>query len=185
MPPRASYLFILFPRRNRAGFNKATRLPPQEARRRGQQRCPDVSDVGTESRLETSSDLLRHVSARYAEEKARFGAKGGPGLGLDDNGPSLVSFWWTFIRLPLPPGRTAFFAQGSVFSITAAQIRRRPLQDYKLLLEAVSRGVDPYAGYYLEYLWFYVLTSQTGPCPVSGYEFDYSSLAKRYRTPPP
>lgn len=133
-------------------------------------RCPDTSDKGTESRLEASPGLVQHIAARFAEDSA-----GGEAIK-----PNLTAFWQKYVHLPLPPHHTIFFAQGSIFSVTAAQIRRRPVDEYRRLLQTVSNSVDPYAGYFLEYLWFYVLTSTASPCPVAGNEFAFSPLARRF-----
>ena len=94
------------------------------------------------------------------------------------------SFWDTFVRLPRPPGDVVFFAQGAVFAVTAEQVRRRPRAEYAALLAAVSGARDTAAGFFLEWLWYYVLTSDPSPCPLSGSEFDWAKIRPYYKALP-
>ena len=52
------------------------------------------------------------------------------------------SFWKTFIKLPLPKDHVMFFSQGAIFSATAEQIRKRPLEDYQRYLLVLSTGMS-------------------------------------------
>lgn len=91
-------------------------------------------------------------------------------------------FWDKFIKLPRPPHDIVFFAQGATFAVTSEQIRRRTLQYYEDLLREVSYSSDPYAGFFLEWFWYYVFTSDTSPCPVSGDEFIWAEHEPIYKT---
>ena len=91
------------------------------------------------------------------------------------------TFWKAFIKLPLPKDHVMFFSQGAIFSATAEQIRKRPLEDYQRLLAEVSKSDDTAAGFFLEWMWYYVVTSDVSPCPVNGHEFDWALTRKRYK----
>ena len=95
-----------------------------------------------------------------------------------------IAFWHAFIRLPLPPALTVFFSQGAVFAVTANQLRTRPLSDYQALLEHVSHSADPSAGFFLEWLWYYLLTSDLTPCPINGREFSWAKVRPYYKALP-
>ena len=95
-----------------------------------------------------------------------------------------LSFWESFIKLPLPKDHVIFFAQGAIFSATAKQIRRRPLEDYQRLLSEVSKSSDTAAGFFLEWMWYYVVTSDISPCPVNGHEFDWATKNLSYKDLP-
>ena len=75
-----------------------------------------------------------------------------------------------------------FFSQGATFSVTSKQIRTRPLEDYRLLLREVSKSEDPSAGFFLEWMWYYVLTSDISPCPLSGHEFDWALVQPFFKS---
>jgi hypothetical protein len=139
-------------------------------REQGLSSCPQPAldgPLGTEYKFELedeASGLLAHVAKR-CEEYAQFASSpcSGPG------------FWDRFVSLPRPPHDVVFFSQGSLFAVTREQILRRPLEQYRLLLKAVSEsGPDPATGYFLEYFWWYVVTSEPQPCPVSGKEFAWT-----------
>ena len=115
-------------------------------------------------------NLLKHIASRCTTEASKS--------------CSGYSFWDTFIKLPRPRADILFFAQGATFSATKEQIRRRPLEDYKQLLAEVSKSEDPSAGFFLEWMWHYVLTSDVSPCPVSGGEFDWAKVQPFYKSLP-
>ena len=94
------------------------------------------------------------------------------------------TFWKAFIKLPLPKDHVMFFSQGAIFSATAEQIRKRPLEDYQRLLAEVSKSDDAAAGFFLEWMWYYVVTSDVSPCPVNGHEFDWAEKDLSYKDLP-
>ena len=111
--------------------------------------------------------LLKHIASRCTAEASKTCTG--------------TTFWNKFVKLPLPNESTMFFSQGATFSVTAQQIRTRPLEDYKALLREVSQSADPSAGFFLEWMWYYVLTSDVDPCPVSGHEFDWALTRLQYK----
>lgn len=114
--------------------------------------------------------LLKHIASRCKAEESKS--------------CSGYSFWDSFIKLPRPRADILFFSQGATFSATAEQIRRRPLKDYKQLLTEVSKNEDPSAGFFLEWMWYYIVTSDISPCPVSGHEFDWAKVQPFYKSLP-
>ena len=65
---------------------------------------------------------------------------------------SLSEFWYRYISFrPFP--KTITFAQGAQFAVGRDWIRQRPLKYYQDLLELLSHQVDPYLGYYMEWVW--------------------------------
>jgi hypothetical protein len=86
-----------------------------------------------------------------------------------------LGFWKKFIKLPLPKHNTVFFAQGSIFSVSKSDLRKRPKSDYEELLKYLSTSKDPSGGYFMEWLWYYMATSNVNPCPVTGKEFEKSN----------
>jgi len=103
---------------------------------------------------------------------------------LDQNATtcSAIDFWKTYIRLPLPPHNVAFFAQGAIFAATRSQIRKRPLAEYVALLDLVSHSKDPYAGFFLEWFWYYVFTSDHAPCAAFESDFDFAKEVPLFAT---
>ena len=77
-------------------------------------------------------------------------------------------FWDKFIKLPYPPRNFIWYAQGAVFSLTKEQIRKRPRSEYEALLKEASKGQDTSSGFFMEYFWYYLVTSATHACRVSG-----------------
>lgn len=74
-------------------------------------------------------------------------------------------FWKKYIKLPLPDFNLAWYAQGAVFSVTRADILKRPLSQYRALLKASSLDADPAISFFIEWFWFYLLTSpKKAPC---------------------
>ena len=139
------------------------------------QKCPTplLTDTdGSEYRFDLEDKnhhfLLEHIASRCTVEASST-----------CSGPS---FWAAFINLPRPKDDVVFFSQGSVFSVTAEQIRRRPVSEYRRLLDAVSQSEDPSAGFFLEWLWYYVVTSDVAPCPLNGFEFEWAMVSPFYMT---
>ena len=110
-------------------------------------------DVLSQGRNLGSAGIFRnHVASLCAEEQTPH--------------CSLEGYWEQYLQQPVPPQGALWFAQGARFSATAEQIRRRPRAEYERLLASVNGSVDPAAGYFLEVLWWYVLTSPTDvACP--------------------
>ena len=77
-------------------------------------------------------------------------------------------FWDKFIKLPYPPRDIVWYAQGAVFSFTKEQIRKRPRSEYEALLREASKGQDTSSGFFMEYFWYYLITSTTHTCRVDG-----------------
>jgi len=76
------------------------------------------------------------------------------------------SFWKSFVKLPPPPTEEYYhWAQGARYAVTREQIRKRPRYEYETLLALVSHHQDPWAGYFLEWFFYPILTSSTShPC---------------------
>lgn len=154
------------------GYNKET-----ADRQQAMQQCPTpmlIEPGGSEYRFDLEDKnhlhLLKHIASRCTAE-ASTTCTG-------------YSFWQKFVKLPLPKESTAFFSQGATFSVTAEQIRRRPLEDYKSLLTEVSQSADPSAGFFLEWMWYYILTSDIDPCPtgITGHEFEWAKAQPYFKT---
>ena len=77
---------------------------------------------------------------------------------------SLADFWDSVLREPRPRGDVVWYTQGARFAATSEQIRRRPVSDYQRLLTTTLDGADPYAGYLLEVIWWYVVAGPDHPC---------------------
>jgi len=86
------------------------------------------------------------------------------------------------VQLARPTLPIAFFAQGALFSVSKADIHKRPLSYYQDLLTATETSNDPSVSYFLEWYWYYVLTSNINPCDhvdanafrFTSYEYTYS-----------
>ena len=87
---------------------------------------------------------------------------------LKDTAPpypcSKVSFWNKYIKLKLPSNYLVHYAQGGLFSATRDQIHRRPLEDYKNLLDHFSHSSGIYLGLLMEFFWFPLVTSESSFC---------------------
>lgn len=141
------------------------------------QRCPFprlTEPGGSEYRFDLDDKnhvhILRHIASLCTAEGSAT--------------CSGYTFWKTFIKLPLPQDDVMYFCQGAIFSATAEQIRKRPLEDYKRLLTEVSKSDDTAAGFFLEWMWYYVVTSDISPCPISGHEFDWAKKDLSYKELP-
>jgi hypothetical protein len=75
-----------------------------------------------------------------------------------------LKFWMKYIKLPLPPKNLVWYAQGALFSVTREQIHRRPLEDYKMLLDDFSNSTGNYLGYLMEWFWYPLVTNQYNIC---------------------
>lgn len=73
------------------------------------------------------------------------------------NPMGLSEFWVEYLEEASNDMRTLYFPQGARFAVNASQIRKRPLRFYKLLRDLLALGVDPCAGYYMEWTWPVIL----------------------------
>eukprot|EP00667_Euglena_gracilis_P003928 EG_transcript_3941 len=62
-----------------------------------------------------------------------------------------------------PREGVTFFAQGARFAASREAIQARPKAYYAKLL-AFMNHQDPWAGYYMEWLWYYILGGSDAPC---------------------
>jgi len=74
------------------------------------------------------------------------------------------AFWDKYIRLPRPEGGLVWYAQGAVFAASREDIRRRSRADYERLLKAASQGQDTSTGFFMEYFWHPLVTSERHAC---------------------
>jgi hypothetical protein len=75
------------------------------------------------------------------------------------------AFWRRYVRLPPPPLDEMYhFAQGARLAVTRSQIQRRPRKEYEEMLNLVSSTDDAWAGYFFEWFFFPILTSEADPC---------------------
>lgn len=102
--------------------------------------------------------LLKHIASRCSDEKVPYEC-------------SVIGFWNRFIKLPLPQSNIGFFAQGSIFSVSKHDLLKRPKSDYEDLLHHLSISKDPSSGYFMEWLWYYLATSNINPCNSKDEEF--------------
>lgn len=134
-------------------------------REQAQSMCPDppLYKGGSSHyvRMDSPSHigLLQHIANLCSKEEIDYECSG-------------IGFWKKFIKLPLPRHNIVFFAQGSIFSVSKNDIRKRPKSDYEELLKYMSASVDPSGGYFMEWLWYYMVTSNINPCPTKGKEFE-------------
>ena len=114
--------------------------------------------------------LLKHIANRCIDEKVSYEC-------------SIIGFWKRFIKLPLPKNNIIFFAQGSIFSVSKHDLLKRPKSDYEDLLHHLSINKDPSSGYFMEWLWYYLATSNTNPCPINGNEFNNNNKNNNMKIP--
>ena len=71
------------------------------------------------------------------------------------NGTGVLAFYNNLVRPEAPPVEAVqlSFPQGARFAVSASAIRAHPKVYYEALLETVSHSADPWAGYYLEWMW--------------------------------
>eukprot|EP01038_Epipyxis_sp_PR26KG_P005491 gene5491-7603_t len=131
----------------RSGYNKR-----ELNRKQGMMSCPSpplYETGGSEYKFDLDDrahiSVMRHIASLCRQEKSPY--------------CSGLAFWNKFIRLKIPIHQTIFFTQGALFAVTREQIKRRPYEDYKQLYDEVSKSVDPSAGFFLEWFWYYLLTS--------------------------
>ena len=86
-------------------------------------------------------------------------------------------FWNKFVKLPRPDFNIIFFAQGARLAVTKQQIRRRPRREYAELMQLVSSDVDPWAGFFLEWFWYPLLTSRLPMCNPKPSTFGWSKMS--------
>jgi hypothetical protein len=82
-------------------------------------------------------------------------------------GESALDFYIKYIEPSHPESEsvTLVFPQGGRFAVSRQVIRRRPKSDYEALLALLSKDIDPYAGYYMEWMWPALFVgAQTLPC---------------------
>merc|ERR1719454_2708661 len=60
----------------------------------------------------------------------------------------------------------ASFPQGARFAVSRGTIQRRPKADYERLLTSLSDNEDPYAGYFMEWLWSELFLGHQEACPL-------------------
>ena len=70
-------------------------------------------------------------------------------------GESALDFYIKYIEPSHPKSEnvTLVFPQGGRFAVSRKVIRRRPKSDYEALRALLSKDIDPYAGYYIEWMW--------------------------------
>jgi hypothetical protein len=56
------------------------------------------------------------------------------------------------------------FAQGSRFAVAKEKILSRPKEHYAALLETLSHNMDPYSGYFMEWLWSELFLGSEAQC---------------------
>ena len=72
---------------------------------------------------------------------------------------SLKIFWKKYIsQAPFPS--KLYYAQGSQFGASRELLQQRTRSYYKNILQQLSYTQDPYQGYYMEWLWLYILNSR-------------------------
>lgn len=71
------------------------------------------------------------------------------------NGTDVIEFYNTYVRPDGPPLQAVqlSYPQGARFSVSAKAIRAHPKAYYEALLQTLSRNADPWAGYYMEWMW--------------------------------
>jgi hypothetical protein len=63
-----------------------------------------------------------------------------------------------------PAEGTVYFSQGARFAASREAIRRRPKAYYQRLFELTDVGKDPWIGYVMEWVWYYMLGGDPAPC---------------------
>ena len=71
---------------------------------------------------------------------------------------SLGQFWNKYINDKYSIPNELYYAQGAQFSVTREVIHKNPKQFYQQLIKELEYTVDPYQGYYMEWLWFYIFS---------------------------
>ena len=71
---------------------------------------------------------------------------------------SLAQFWTKYISSKYQIPNELYYSQGAQFSVTREVIHRNSKQFYQQLIKELNYTVDPYQGYYMEWLWFYIFS---------------------------
>jgi len=81
------------------------------------------------------------------------------------HGEGIIDFYHKYIN-PAHTGDevTVFFPQGARFAVSREIIQRRPKAHYEQLLRTLSGDIDPYAGYFMEWLWSEFFLGHQEPC---------------------
>lgn len=80
-------------------------------------------------------------------------------LKIKQNGSdNLIQFWHKYISPSKPIHPILYYAQGAQFSITRRMIHQNTKSYYQGLLEELNNYINPYQGYYMEWLWLYIFT---------------------------
>ena len=99
----------------------------------------------------------------------------------DQRGMSAIEFFNTFVS----PGAKAtalrlVYPQGARMAVSRRALRARSRSYYTALLDTVNKHPDPWAGYYLEWMWPIVIGRPYGECPVpSGEVVSYDEVVAR------
>ena len=100
-------------------------------------------------------DYWRHWSdfskfKKFIESKKINGLNSSPILKLSD-------YWDKFIDPLNKIPTNLYYAQGAQFGVCRERIHLHSKDFYQNLLEQLSYAKDPYQGYYMEWLWMYIL----------------------------
>ncbi|CAE8635223.1 unnamed protein product [Polarella glacialis] len=78
-----------------------------------------------------------------------------------------MDFYHKFIN-PRHVGRevTISVAQGARFAVSRASVQSRPKADYERLLDTLSHDLDPYSGYFMEWMWSELFQGHQELCPL-------------------
>ena len=83
-------------------------------------------------------------------------------LKIDQKGNhTLESFWTTYISKKHQLPQFLYYNQGAQFSVSKEVIHRHSLSFYQALLKELDHNINPYQGYYMEWLWPYLLHSHS------------------------
>jgi hypothetical protein len=78
---------------------------------------------------------------------------------IEQNGSdNLLQFWSKYISTSTSIHPILYYAQGAQFSISRRMIQQNSKEYYKSLLDELSYHINPYQGYYMEWLWLYIFT---------------------------
>ncbi len=71
---------------------------------------------------------------------------------------SLEDFWSKYISSDHEIPKEIFYAQGAQFSISKKMIHENSKEYYQELLKELETDINPYQGYYMEWLWLYIFS---------------------------
>ena len=85
------------------------------------------------------------------------------------NGTGVLAFYNNLVRPEAPPVEAVqlSFPQGARFAVSASAIHAHPKSYYEALLATVSHSTDPWAGYYIEWMWPSIFGREPCPLPAS------------------